>query len=47
VIDANTENNIVLNNSISNGFKLFTTIKKRNIVNLSCGQASKRTSKWG
>ena len=38
------KNNIVLKNSTSKNFKLFTTIKKRIIVKLSSRQANKQVS---
>ena len=38
------ENNIVLDNRINIGFKLFTTIKKRIIVELSSKQVSMKAS---
>jgi len=40
----NTENGAVLKNSISNGFKFFTIIKKRIIVELSSRQAGMQSS---
>ena len=38
------KNNTVLKNSINNGFKLFTTIKKKIIVRLSSSQAGRKVS---
>ena len=45
-ISTNTGKQYSLKNSISNGFKLFTTIKKRIIVKLSSWKAGKKVSEY-